>query len=151
MREIGRRVREYLGTGFDGDRLMLELGQAILKDDNGQNLLHTLRTVFDEWTLCAGHPARNQLLGGGYAPAHRCAVSRADGTALRAGRDGGGALRAGGGLTFSDLGARPWVPDFAGRRAVGYGGRCGRRGRLMAGVDRKLNTSGSGAGRSGWR
>jgi uncharacterized protein YebE (UPF0316 family) len=64
VREIGRRVREYLGSGFDGDRLMLELGQAILKDDNGQDLLHTLRTVFDEWTLCAGHPARNQLLVG---------------------------------------------------------------------------------------
>ena len=64
VREIGRGVREYLSSGFDGNRLMLELGLTILKDDDGQNLLHTLRTVFDEWTLCAQHPARNQLLVG---------------------------------------------------------------------------------------
>ena len=64
VREIGRRVREYLSAGFDADRLRLELGQTILKDDNGPNLLSTLRTVFDEWTLCEGHPARNQLLVG---------------------------------------------------------------------------------------
>ena len=57
VREIGRRVREYLSAGFDTDRLRLELGQTILKDDNGRNLLSTLRTVFDEWTLCEGHPA----------------------------------------------------------------------------------------------
>ncbi len=35
-----------------------------MKDDNARNLLSTLRTVFDEWTLCEGHPARNQLLVG---------------------------------------------------------------------------------------
>ena len=36
----------------------------ILKDDNGRNILSTLRTIFDEWTLCADHPSRNQLLVG---------------------------------------------------------------------------------------
>jgi hypothetical protein len=40
------------------------LGQTILKDDNGWNLLHALRTVFDEWGRCEEHPARNQLLVG---------------------------------------------------------------------------------------
>ena len=64
VRRIGRMTREYLGAGHDGDRLLRELGRAILNDDNGWNLLHTLRTVFDEWERCAGHPARNQLLVG---------------------------------------------------------------------------------------
>ena len=40
------------------------MGQSILRDDNGWNLVHTLRAVFDEWKLCEGHPARNQLLIG---------------------------------------------------------------------------------------
>jgi nitrite reductase/ring-hydroxylating ferredoxin subunit len=62
--DIGRHTREYLTTGFSGDRLLSEMGQSILKDDNGWNLLHTLRTIFDEWRLCEGHPARNQLLIG---------------------------------------------------------------------------------------
>jgi nitrite reductase/ring-hydroxylating ferredoxin subunit len=64
VREVGRHTREYLNAGFSGDRLMSEMGQSILKDDNGWNLLHTLRTVFDEWKRCEGHPARNQLLIG---------------------------------------------------------------------------------------
>jgi len=64
VREVGRHTREYLNAGFSGDRLLSEMGQSILKDDNGWNLLHTLRTVFDEWKRCEGHPARNQLLIG---------------------------------------------------------------------------------------
>jgi hypothetical protein len=64
VREVGRHTREYLNAGFSGDRLLSEMGQSILKDDNGWNLLHTLRTVFDEWRRCEGHPARNQLLIG---------------------------------------------------------------------------------------
>ena len=64
VREVGRLVREYLNAGFAAERLLMELGQAILKDDNGWNLLHALRTVFDEWERCAGHPGRNQLLVG---------------------------------------------------------------------------------------
>jgi hypothetical protein len=64
VREVGRHTREYLNAGFSGDRLLLEMGQSILKDDNAWNLLHTLRAVFDEWKLCEGHPARNQLLIG---------------------------------------------------------------------------------------
>jgi nitrite reductase/ring-hydroxylating ferredoxin subunit len=62
--EVGRHTREYLHAGFSGDRLLSEMGQSILRDDNGWNLVHALRVVFDEWKLCEGHPARNQLLIG---------------------------------------------------------------------------------------
>ncbi len=62
--DVGRHTREYLNAGFSGDRLLLEMGQSILKDDNGWSLVHALRTVFDEWKRCEGHPARNQLLIG---------------------------------------------------------------------------------------
>ena len=64
IRDIGRLTREYLNAGYDGDRLLVELGQTILKDDNGWNLLHTLRTINDEWQRCQGHRARGQLLVG---------------------------------------------------------------------------------------
>ena len=64
IREVGRLVREYLHRGFDGDCLLRELGQTILKDDNGWHLLNGLRTVSEEWNRCAGHPARGQLLVG---------------------------------------------------------------------------------------
>ena len=64
IREIGRMTRDYLNSGHSGNRLLSELGLTILKDDNGWSLLHTLRTVFDEWEHCAGHPARGQLLVG---------------------------------------------------------------------------------------
>ena len=64
VREVGRSTREYLSAGYSGDRLLSDMGQSILRDDNGWNLLHTLRAVFDEWERCEGHPARNQLLVG---------------------------------------------------------------------------------------
>ena len=64
VREVGRHTREYLNAGFSGDRLLSEMGQSILRDDNGWNLVHGLRVVFDEWKLCEGHPARHQLLIG---------------------------------------------------------------------------------------
>ena len=64
IQEVGRITRQYLNGGFSADRLLSELGQCILKDDNGWNILNTLRTTFDEWQLCQGHPARNQLLVG---------------------------------------------------------------------------------------
>src|SRR6266567_3420993 len=64
VREIGRHTREYLNAGFSGDCLLSEMGQSILRDDNGWNLVHGLRVVFVEWKLCEGHPARNQLLIG---------------------------------------------------------------------------------------
>jgi nitrite reductase/ring-hydroxylating ferredoxin subunit len=64
VREIGRHTREYLNTGFSGDHLLSEIGQSILRDDNGWNLVHGLRVVFDEWGFCEGHVARNQLLVG---------------------------------------------------------------------------------------
>ena len=64
IQEVGRITRQYLNSGFSADRLLSELGQCILKDDNGWDILNTLRTTFDEWKLCQGHPARNQLLVG---------------------------------------------------------------------------------------
>ena len=64
IQEIGRITRQYLNSDFSDDRLLSELGQSILKDDNGWDILNTLRTTFDEWELCQGHPARNQLLVG---------------------------------------------------------------------------------------
>ena len=64
VRTVGRMTRDYLNAGYSGDRLLVELGGSILKQDNGRFLLHTLRTVFDEWKHCEGHPARNQLLVG---------------------------------------------------------------------------------------
>jgi hypothetical protein len=64
VHDIGRQTREYLNAGFSGDRLLSEMGLSILRDDNGWNLIHGLRVVFDEWKLCEGHPARNQLLVG---------------------------------------------------------------------------------------
>ena len=64
IQEIGRITRQYLNSGFSADRLLSELGQCILKDDNGWDILNTLRTAFDEWKLCEDHPARNQLLVG---------------------------------------------------------------------------------------
>ena len=64
IQEIGRVTRQYLNHDFSADRLLSELGQSILKDDNSWDILNTLRTTFDEWKLCEGHPARNQLLIG---------------------------------------------------------------------------------------
>ena len=64
INQIGRQVRQYLNSGLSGDRLLSELGQCILRDDNGWDILNTLRTVNDEWKRCEGHPARNQLLVG---------------------------------------------------------------------------------------
>ena len=64
IQEVGRTTRQYLNSDFSGDHLLSELGQCILRDDNAWDILHTLRTAFDEWKLCEGHPARNQLLVG---------------------------------------------------------------------------------------
>lgn len=64
IQEVGRITQQYLNSDFSGDRLLSELGQCILRDDNGWHILHTLRASFDEWNLCEGHPARNQLLVG---------------------------------------------------------------------------------------
>lgn len=64
IQEVGRITRQYLNSDFSGDRLLSELGQCILRDDNGWHILHTLRAAFDEWNLCEVHPARNQLLVG---------------------------------------------------------------------------------------
>ena len=66
INEVGNQVREYLSSGFSGDKLLHEMGNTILKDDTGNFILSTLRTILDEWEnpLIANHPSRNQLLIG---------------------------------------------------------------------------------------
>ena len=72
VQDVGRQVLEYLESGYSGDRLLHEMGRAMLWDDTNIQVLPTLRTVFDEWQLSsgsdpnlgAGHPARYQLLVG---------------------------------------------------------------------------------------
>ena len=64
IQEIGRRTREYLNAGCSAERLMSEMGLCILKDDNGDDLLSSIRMVSEEWKICEAHPARNQLIVG---------------------------------------------------------------------------------------
>ena len=59
---IGGQALAYLNAGYPGARLLREMGRAILWNDTASEILPTLRTVFEEWERCAGHPARNQLL-----------------------------------------------------------------------------------------
>ena len=59
---IGEQVLAYLNAGYSGNRLLQEMGRTILWNDTASEILPTLRTVFEEWERCAGHPARNQLL-----------------------------------------------------------------------------------------
>ena len=62
VQSVGGQVLGYLDAGYSGDTLLHALGKAILWNDTATEILPTLRTVFDEWSNCAGHPARNQLL-----------------------------------------------------------------------------------------
>jgi nitrite reductase/ring-hydroxylating ferredoxin subunit len=72
VQDVGRLVLEYLNAGYSGDRLLQEMGRAMLWDDTNTRVLPTLRTVFEEWersggtdpSLGAGHPARYQLIVG---------------------------------------------------------------------------------------
>lgn len=72
VEDVGSQVLGYLQAGHSGNRLLHELGRAILRDDSGQDVLPTLRTVFEEWDNCSGedeqlgsfHPARFQLIVG---------------------------------------------------------------------------------------
>jgi len=64
VQEVGRQVLEYLTSGYSGDRLLHEMGRVMLWDDTNTEVLPTLRTVFEEWEHCSGHPARYQLLVG---------------------------------------------------------------------------------------
>ena len=65
-------VTAYLHAGYSGDRLLHDMGREILRDDTGQEILPTLRTIFEEWEILngsdtdlgAGHPATKQLLVG---------------------------------------------------------------------------------------
>ena len=59
---IGGQVLAYLDAGYSGTRLLQEMGRVILWNDTASEILPTLRTVFEEWERCAGHPGRNQLL-----------------------------------------------------------------------------------------
>ncbi|MBI1925384.1 hypothetical protein HYR99_14175 [Candidatus Poribacteria bacterium] len=62
VHEVGGLVLAYLNAGYSGHRLLQEMGRAILWNDTASEILPTLRTVFEEWENCAGHPARYQLL-----------------------------------------------------------------------------------------
>ena len=62
--DVSRQVLEYLNSGYSGERLLHEMGRAMLWDDTNSQILPTLRTVMEEWKLSAGHPARYQLLVG---------------------------------------------------------------------------------------
>lgn len=62
VQSVGGQVLGYLDAGYSGDTLLHALGKVILWNDTATEILPTLRTVFDEWSNCAGHPARNQLL-----------------------------------------------------------------------------------------
>lgn len=64
VHNVGPQVRGYLDAGFSGERLLHEMGRVILKDDTGQSIVPTLASIFEEWELLKGHPARNQLLVG---------------------------------------------------------------------------------------
>jgi hypothetical protein len=64
VQDVGQQVLKFLNAGFSGDRLLHEIGRVMLWDDTNMQILPTLRTVFDEWEYCAGHPARNRLLIG---------------------------------------------------------------------------------------
>jgi nitrite reductase/ring-hydroxylating ferredoxin subunit len=72
VQDVGSQVLEYLNSGYSGDRLLHEMGRAMLWDDTNTRVLPTLRTIFEEWerssgtdpVLGAGHPARYQLLVG---------------------------------------------------------------------------------------
>jgi hypothetical protein len=72
VQDVGRQVLEYLNFGYSGDRLLYEMGRAVLWDDTNTQVLPTLRTVFEEWerlsaldaAVESAHPARFQLLVG---------------------------------------------------------------------------------------
>ena len=69
---VGDQVLGYLQAGYSSDRLLRDVGKIVSRDDTGQTVLPTLRTVFEEWDNCnpgyenlgANHPARFQLIVG---------------------------------------------------------------------------------------
>jgi hypothetical protein len=64
VHNVGPQVRGYLDAGFSGERLLHHMGRVILKDDTGQSIVPTLASIYEEWEVLKGHPARNQLLVG---------------------------------------------------------------------------------------
>jgi len=64
VQEVGTRVLGYLNAGYCPERLIEQIGHTALWDDTGNQVLPTLRTVFEEWKRAEGHPAQPQLLVG---------------------------------------------------------------------------------------
>lgn len=64
VQDVGGQVLSYLNAGHSGSKLLHEMGRAMIWDDTNAQVLGTLRTVFEEWENCSGHPARYQLLVG---------------------------------------------------------------------------------------
>lgn len=61
VQEVGGQVQGYFAAGYSGEKLLEAIGRTILWDDTGPRLLPALRTMFEEWSLCQGHAARNDL------------------------------------------------------------------------------------------
>ena len=132
IREVGRLVREYLHRGFDGDCLLRELGQTILKDDNGWHILNGLRTVSEEWSRCADPSGAGTVAGGASSLGYGCAaqygqsVGRANGAALCPRRNRSGAVRVaeqwrrGIGLGRLKVSAGRRTPDGASQKSIRY-------------------------------
>ena len=64
VQEVGTRVLGYLNAGYCAEQLIEQIGHTALWDDTGNQVLPTLRTVFEEWKRAEGHPAQSQLLVG---------------------------------------------------------------------------------------
>jgi hypothetical protein len=97
VQDSGRQVLEYLNAGYSGDRLLHEMGRVMLWDDTNTQVLPTLRTVFEEWERCSGHPARYQLLVGLARYATDIRTNKDSGSATKT------ALRFAEGLTTVDV------------------------------------------------
>ena len=62
--EVTAAVRAYIRPDYDTDALLKDVTVSLVKHDTGENLLGTLRTVYDERKHCGLHPARERLLIG---------------------------------------------------------------------------------------
>ncbi|PYS32216.1 MAG: hypothetical protein DMG14_35110 [Acidobacteria bacterium] len=97
VQDVGRQVLEYLNAGYPGNRLLHEMGRAMLWDDTNTQVLPTLSTVFEEWersggsdpALGGGHPARYQLLVGLARYATDIRTNKDSGHAFRRRKDNG--------------------------------------------------------------
>ena len=62
--EVTMAVKRYIQSSFDTDALLDDVAISVLKHDTGEDLLGTLRAVYDEREICRSHPAREKLLVG---------------------------------------------------------------------------------------